>query len=109
MNVRTTARQQLQPRHYFALIGLSEPILPDEVTGDKVPFKLSTAEYQYMMEETDITLDQDTAVDSAQAFFKKNFPHGNIYYKNSRFYRAGVLHSLKYQEALESLDVLEVV
>ena len=101
MNVRTTARQQLQPRHYFALIGLSEPILPDEVTGDKVPFKLSTAEYQYMMEETDITLDQDTAVDAAQAFFKKNYPHGNIYYKNSRFYRAGVLHSLKYQETLE--------
>jgi hypothetical protein len=109
MNVRTTARQQLQPRHYFALIGLSEPILPDEVTGDKVPFKLSQAERQYMFEETDIALDQDTAVDAAQAFFKKNFPHGNIYYKNSRFYRAGVLHSLKYQEALESLDVLEVV
>jgi hypothetical protein len=101
MNVRTTARQQLQPRHYFALIGLSEPILPDDVTGDKVPFKLSTAERQYMYEETDIALDQDSAVDAAQSFFKKNYPYGNIYYKNSRFYRAGVLHSLKYQEALE--------
>jgi hypothetical protein len=101
MNVRTTARQQLQPRHYFALIGLSEPILPDEVTGDKVPFKLSKAERQYMYEETDIALDQDSAVDAAQVYFKKNYPHGNIYYKNSRFYKAGVLHSLKYQETLE--------
>ncbi|MFL2920821.1 MAG: hypothetical protein ACJ0BN_00210 [Limisphaerales bacterium] len=101
MNVRTRARQQLQPRHYFALIGLSEPILPDDVTGDKVPFKLSKAERQYMFEETDIALDQDSAIDGAQTFFKKNYPHGNIYYKNSRFYRAGVLHSLKYQEALE--------
>ena len=106
MNVRTTARQQLQPRHYFALIGLSEPILPDDVTGDKVPFKLSTAEYQYMMEETDITLDQDTAVDAAQAFFKKNFPHGNIYYKNSRFYRSGKLQSLKHQEVLDGFGCI---
>jgi hypothetical protein len=44
MNVRSTTRQKLEARHYFALIGLSEPILPDDVTGDKVPFKLSKAE-----------------------------------------------------------------
>jgi len=101
MNVRTATRQKLEARHFYGLLGLSEPILPDEVVGSSVPFKLSAAEYQYMMEETDIALDIDSAVDAAQHYFKEHYPNGNVYYKNSRFYKAGVLHSLRYETVLD--------
>ena len=101
MKVRTTPRQQLEARHFYGLLGLSEPTLPDEVVGSSVPFKLSSAEYQFMMEETDIAVDVDSAVEAAQQYFQEQFPNGNVYYKNSRFYKAGVLHSLKYQTVLE--------
>lgn len=100
MKVKTTPRQTLEPRHHFALLGLSEPSLQDEVVGDLVPFKLSEAEQEYMLEETDISIDVGSAVEEAEQYFSENYPNGRIYYKKSRFYKGSALHSMKYAAEL---------
>ncbi|XOV72215.1 MAG: hypothetical protein ACFHW5_03275 [Verrucomicrobiota bacterium] len=87
-------------KHYFALVGLSEPALQDEVVGGLVPFKLSEAEHQFMLQETDIAVDVDSAVDAAEQSFSESYPNGNIYFKKSRFYKGSALHSLRYSTVL---------
>ena len=59
-----------------------------------------------MLQESEIAKDFESAIDAAHDFFAKAFPRGFVYYKNSRFYRAGVLKTLKYQEALNDLKWL---
>lgn len=106
MNIRTSQNQKLNEKHFYALLGLSEPKIPDEVVGASVPFKLSNAERQFMLEESELAKDVESAIEAAHQFFAKSFPRGFIYFKNSRFYRAGVLKTLKYEETLNDLKWL---
>ena len=91
---------------YYALLGLSKPNQIDYVLGEEIPFRLSSNEKKYFFEETAISLNVESVVKEALEYFKKNFPKGNLYYRNSRWAGGGSLQYLKYKTVLN--DLVEV-
>ena len=89
-----------EPKHYFALVGLSEPKVYDDVVGAHVPFKLSEAERKYFMEESITDEQMEFAMSEAKHFFKTNYPNGHIYYKKSRWSISSPLHVLSVDRKL---------
>ena len=88
---------------HYALLGLSSPNQIDYVLGEKIPFKLSSNEKKYFFEETKINSNLDCAVKDALEYFKKEFPNGNLYYRNSRYAGGGTLQYLAYENLLKDL------
>jgi hypothetical protein len=93
-----------EPKHYFALVGLSEPKVYDDVVGAHVPFKLSEAERKYFMEESITDEQMNYAMNEAQHFFKSNYPNGHIYYKKSRWSISSPLHVLSINKQLNGVS-----
>lgn len=88
---------------HYALLGLSAPNKIDFVLGEEIPFKLSSNEKKYFLEETKINSNLDCAVKDALEYFKKEFPNGNLYYRNSRYAGGGNLQYLVYENHLKDL------
>ena len=76
---------ELENRHYFALLGLSEPTMYDEVVGSQVPFKLSEAAQEFIVEQSITNEHLEYAVEQAEKFFNNSYPNARSYFKNSRW------------------------
>ena len=87
-------------RHYYGLIGLSTPCVFDEVVGAHVPHKLSEAEWEYMLEETEISDDLKGAIAESEQFFERAHPNNKVYYKNSRWSTTAPLQVLSVSQRL---------
>jgi hypothetical protein len=93
-----------EPKHFFALVGLSEPKVYDDVVGAHVPFKLSEAEQKYLTEESITDEQMDYAMSEAQHYFQRNYPNGHIYYKKSRWSITSPLHVLSISRQLNRVS-----
>ena len=91
--------------HHYALLGLSKPNQIDYVLGEEISFKLSNNEKKYFFEESEINLSAGYAVKDALEYFKKEFPSGNVYYRNSRYAGGGSLQYLEFENVLNDLTV----
>lgn len=99
-------KPDLQQRHYYALVGLSVPTVFDEVVGSHVPHKLSQAEYEYMIEETEIAEDLKWAVSQSELYLTEAHPNGKVYYKNSRWSNTAPLRVLSISQSLYEVNYL---
>ena len=91
--------------HHYALLGLSKPTQIDHVLGEEISFKLSNNEKKYFFEESEINSNVDCALKDALEYFKKKFPTGNLYYRNSRYAGGGALQYLEFENVLKDLTV----
>ena len=96
-------------KKFYALLGLSEPIITDYVTGQNVSFKLNQSEEDLILKDVDGET-MEFLIEEAKYFFKKN---DFVFYKNSRWTNSDILHSLNPDKVLsrwqESIRRLEAV
>jgi len=90
---------ELQEKHYYGLIGLSEPMEMEE----ELPFKLSNIEKQWLLEETCISANILHVAEEALEYFKKKFDNGKVYFRSSRWNTGRKVHCLDYEKVLNKL------
>ena len=90
---------ELQEKHYYGLLGLSEPM--DCKEG--LPFKLNDTEKKYFLEETGISANIQYAAEEALDYFKKSFDNGKVYYRSSQWNTGRKVHCLEYEKVLNKL------
>jgi hypothetical protein len=81
---------------FYGLLGLSEPILEDEVTGRLVSFKLNQSELKaifHNVEEAELT----KLIDSAEHFFRED---EEAFYKDSRWSNSAILKHVNVERLL---------
>jgi hypothetical protein len=94
---------ELTTRHHYALLGLSEPTIYDDVVGSHVPHQLSSAEHKFMLEESLISADLTHARHEAERFFSREYPNGHVYYKRSRWTASSPLHVMSINKELNQV------
>ena len=104
MNYSTKTKPPLEPRHYYALVGLSSPAVFDDVVGGYVPHKLSAAEKEFLLQQSPIADDVSWAIRQAELFFDSAHSNGKIYYKNSRWTNRSPLQMLIIRQKLHEVS-----
>lgn len=100
--VRQKRGGKTMTKHFYAVLGLSEPKVYDSVVGAYVPFQLSEAEHQFLVEEQ-IGDNLPEIVSKAFDYFETEHPSGRIYYKRSRWTPTAKLYALNVNEALQQV------
>jgi len=90
---------ELEQRHYYGLLGLSEPM----ETEEELPFKLSNTEKRWILEEKGINANIQRAAEEALDYFKKSFDNGKVYFRSSRWNTGKKMHCLEYKKVLNKL------
>lgn len=90
---------ELQDKHYYGLLGLSEPT----ETEEELPFRLNAVEKNYFLEETCISENIQHAAEQAMEYFKKRFDNGKVYFRSSRWNTGKKMHCLEYEKVLNKL------
>ena len=90
---------ELEQRHYYGLLGLSEPMQTEE----ELPYKLSNTEKKYFLEETTISENIQHALKEAMDYFKSKFNNGKVYYRSSQWNTGRKVHCLEYEKVLNKL------
>ena len=91
--------QELQEKHYYGLLGLSVPM----ETEEGLPYKLTSIEKKYFLEEAGICANIQHAAEEALDYFKKNFDNGKVYFRSSRWNTGKKMHCLEYKKVLNKL------
>ena len=82
----------LKPKHYYAILHLSEPKMWDATIAAYVPFQLSEAEFTYIVEEEITEAYWNEALEEAYSYLKKEHPTEKLYHKRSRTSEKGKLY-----------------
>jgi hypothetical protein len=90
---------ELEQRHYYGLLGLSEPM----DTEEGLPYKLNTTEKKCCIDETCINANIQRAAEEALDYFKKSFDNGKVYFRSSRWNTGKKMHCLEYKKVLNKL------
>ena len=90
---------ELEQRHYYGLLGLSEPM----ETEEGLPYKLTSIEKKYFLEETGISANIQHALEEAMDYFKSKFNNGKVYYRSSPWNTGKKMHCLEYEKVLNKL------
>ena len=83
-------------KQFYALLGLSEPIITDYVTRQNVSFKLNQSEEDLILIDFEDE-SMESLIEEAKYFFKEN---DFVFYKNSRWTSSAILHSLNPDKVL---------
>lgn len=87
---------------FYALLGLTEPKIHDPVIGTLVPFKLSEAEYEFILTER-IGERLANVLVEARSYFATYVPSGKVYHKRSRWTPTAKLYVLDIKPTLDAL------
>ena len=90
---------ELQEKHYYGLIGLSEPMEMEE----GLPYKLTSTEKKYFLEETRINANIQLVAEEAMDYFKSKFNNGKVYFRSSRWNTGKKMHCLEYEKVLNNV------
>ncbi len=90
----------LKPKHYYAILHLSEPKMWDTTIAAYVPFQLSEAEFTYIVEEEITEANWNEALEEAYSYLKKEHPTEKIYHKRSRTSEKGKLYVMNLSNEL---------
>ena len=80
----------------YALFGLSEPVLKDDVTGKTVSFKLNESERKAILDGISKSSFAEL-INDAEDYFREE---DNVFYKNSRWTSSAILHHVNVQKML---------
>lgn len=94
-------KQKLRPKHFYAMLGLSEPKIKDYNTGSYVSFRLNENEKEILIVQIDYICSSFVALEQAKEFFQNSYSEGKIYFKRSRYYKSAKLYQLDYEEELK--------
>ena len=81
---------------FYGLLGLSQPVLEDDITGRLVSFKLNQSERKaifHNIEESELS----NLIDSAEHFFRED---NEVFYKGSRWTNSAILKHLNVEKLL---------
>ena len=81
---------------FYGLLGLSQPVLEDDITGRLVSFKLNQSERKaifHNVEESELS----NLIDSAEHFFRED---NEVFYKGSRWTNSAILKHLNVDKLL---------
>ena len=81
---------------FYGLLGLSEPVLEDKVTGKVVSFKLNPSEKEAIFYKMDDNEMKDTIVE-ALLYFRED---EKVFYKDSRWTNSAILRDLNSHKIL---------
>ena len=90
----------LKPKHYYAILHLSEPKMWDATIAAYVPFQLSEAEFTYIVEEEITEAHWNEALEEAYNYLKQEHPTEKIYHKRSRTSEKGKLYVMNLSNEL---------
>jgi hypothetical protein len=90
---------ELREKHYYGLLGLSEPMK----TKEGLPFKLNATEKKYFLEETGISANIHYAAEKALKYFKKRFDNGKVYYRSSQWNTGRKIQCMEYEKVLNKV------
>jgi hypothetical protein len=90
----------LKPKHYYAILHLSEPKMWDATIEAYVPFQLSEAEFTYVVEEEIGEANWNEALEEAYNYLKQEHPTEKIYHKRSRTSEKGKLYVMNLSNEL---------
>ena len=90
---------ELQEKHYYGLLGLSEPMQTEE----ELPYKLSNTEKKYFLEETNISENIQHALKEAMEYFNSKFNNGKVYYRSSPWNTGMKVHCMEFEKVLNNV------
>ena len=81
---------------FYGLLGLSQPVLEDDVTGRLVSFKLNLSERKAIFHNVNKS-ELSNLIDSADHFFRED---NEVFYKGSRWTDSAILKHVNVEKLL---------
>ena len=91
---------KLTDKHFYAVAGLSASKMWCPIIKTHVPFRLSSAEQSYFLEEEVTEFRWEQALEESEEFLKRKHPSGRIYFKRNRSNDNGKLYSMEWGDEI---------